>query len=204
MRRSVAFSVTVILLLLLQLLTLAPLTVGSLLTWLDRPGSPVPDRVLADPFRILEQVPFALDRDDVAMVDVARVDWRETPTSHEIIMDVPGIKREELKIEIEENRILRVNGERRRDDEKKGEHWHCIERSYGKFWRRFRLPDNADLDSVTAKLEDGVLTVSLKKLAPDQIKGPRLVSIGGGESEGEGEEKKKKITAADAEKKVEL
>ncbi|RWW30759.1 hypothetical protein GW17_00004660 [Ensete ventricosum] len=128
---------------------------------MDQAGGPLSDR-FPDPFRILEHIPFGLDRDDMAVVTHAR-------------------------IEVEENRILRVSGERRREEEKKDEHWHRVERSYGKFWRQFRLPDNADLDSVSAKLEDGVLTVTLPKLAPEKIRGPRVVSIAGGDDAGDKE-----------------
>ncbi|KAJ6821222.1 22.0 kDa class IV heat shock protein-like [Iris pallida] len=176
---------------------------GSLLPLLDRllAGPAAPDG-LADPFRILEHVPFRLDRDDVALVSPVRVDWKETPTSHLIMIDVPGMKREELKIEVEENRVLRVSGERKGEEEKKGEHWHCVERARGRFWRQFRLPDNADLDKVDARLADGVLTVSLPKLAPDQVKGPKVVSIGSGD---EGDQKEKLLGGGGGEtRKVEL
>ncbi|SPT18520.1 unnamed protein product [Triticum aestivum] len=149
----------------------------------DAVASPLQDvALLADPFRILEHVPFGFDRDDVAMVSMARVDWRETADSHEIVVDVPGMRKEDLKVEIEENRVLRISGERRREvEERKGDHWHREERSYGKFWRQMRLPDNADLDSMAASLDAGVLTVRFRKLAPEQIKGPRVVRIAGGD-----------------------
>lgn len=173
------------------LAVMAAVVDGALLPWFGdgRRGrdeaaaaavSPLSDlSLLADPFRILEHVPFGFDRDDVAMVSLARVDWRETADAHEIVIDVPGMRREDLKIEVENNRVLRVSGERRRAEERKGDHWHREERSYGRFWRQFRLPENADLDSVAASLDNGVLTVRFRKLAPEQIKGPRVVGIAG-------------------------
>ncbi|XP_078172568.1 22.0 kDa class IV heat shock protein-like [Carex rostrata] len=173
-------------LLVLDVLSAVAPSAGSLLPWLDRRDSSLSEQI-TDPFKILEYVPFGLDHDDVAMLALARVDWRETPNSHEIVIDVPGMKKEDLKIEVEDNRILRVSGERKREEEeKKGEHWHRVERSYGKFWRQFRMPENANLESIKAKLENGVLMLTFEKLAPEKIKGPKIVSI---EGEGEGKEK---------------
>ncbi|GMH00708.1 hypothetical protein Nepgr_002547 [Nepenthes gracilis] len=156
---------------------------GSVLPPIDRPRSVLadmwPDRWFPDPFRVLEQIPVfgGTEKDGAWLTPPAKVDWKETPEGHVIVVDVPGLRKEELKIELDENRVLRVVGERKREEEKKEDHWHRVERSYGKFYRQFRLPENVDLDSVKAKLENGVLTVNLKKLSPDEGRSPRIVGI---------------------------
>ncbi|OIW06308.1 hypothetical protein TanjilG_17682 [Lupinus angustifolius] len=165
---------------------------GSLLPFIDSPGNLLADLWsdrFPDPFRVLEQIPFGVDKYEQSSMALSptRVDWKETPEGHVIILDMPGLNKDEIKIEVEGNRVLRVSGERKKEEEKKEDHWHRLERSCGKFWRQFKLPENVDLDSVKAKLENGVLTLTLNKFSPDKIKGPRVVSIA------EDDEKKAKI-----------
>jgi HSP20 family protein len=92
-----------------------------------------------------------------------RIDWKETPEAHIFKADLPGLKKEEMKVEVEEGRILQISGERSKEQEDKNDKWHRIERSTGKFLRRFRLPENAKLDQVKASMENGVLTVTVPK-----------------------------------------
>ncbi|XXG61746.1 hypothetical protein AAC387_Pa05g0280 [Persea americana] len=98
----------------------------------------------------------------------ARIDWKETPEAHVFKADLPGlkkeeVKKEEVKVELEEGRVLQISGERSREKEEKNDKWHRVERSSGKFLRRFRLPENAKVDEVKAAMENGVLTVTVPK-----------------------------------------
>ncbi|XP_076945626.1 16.9 kDa class I heat shock protein 3-like [Bidens hawaiensis] len=103
-----------------------------------------------------------------------RVDWKETPESHIFKADLPGLKKEEVKVEVEENRVLQISGERSREKEDKDDKWRRVERSFGKFVRRFRLPENAKVDEVKASMENGVLTVTVPK---QEVKKPEVKAI---------------------------
>ena len=103
-----------------------------------------------------------------------RIDWKETPQAHVFKADLPGLKKEEVKVEVEEGRVLQISGERSKEQEEKNEKWHRVERSSGKFLRRFRLPDNAKIDEVKACMENGVLTVTVPK---DEEKKPEVKPI---------------------------
>jgi HSP20 family protein len=104
----------------------------------------------------------------------ARIDWKETSEAHVFKADLPGIKKEEVKVEVEEGRVLQISGERSKEHEEKNDKWHRVERSSGKFLRRFRLPENAKLDQVKATMENGVLTVTVPK---EEVKRPEVKAV---------------------------
>ncbi|KAL8051246.1 hypothetical protein ABFX02_06G135300 [Erythranthe guttata] len=93
---------------------------------------------------------------------------------HLFKVDVPGLKKEEVKVEVEDGSILQISGERSKEKEEKNDKWHRVERSSGKFIRRFRLPENAKLEEVKAAMENGVLTVTVPK---EEVKKPEVKAI---------------------------
>ncbi|XP_007026852.2 PREDICTED: class I heat shock protein [Theobroma cacao] len=127
------------------------------------------NRIIFDPFSSDIWAPLN-SNDEISTFANAQIDWKETPEAHVIKADLPGLKKEEVKVEIEEGRVLQLSGERSVEKEDKNEKWHRIERGRGKFLRRFRLPENAKVDEVKATMENGVLTVTMPKVEEKKTK----------------------------------
>jgi HSP20 family protein len=93
---------------------------------------------------------------------------------HKIVLklEVPGMKQEDLDIQLENNTLM-IRGERKFEKDEKEENFHRIERRYGSFFRAFTVPNTVDKDNVKADYDAGVLRVELVKRAeakPRQIK----------------------------------
>ncbi|KAI6671043.1 hypothetical protein NL676_005928 [Syzygium grande] len=108
-----------------------------------------------------------------------RIDWKETPETHVFKADLPGLKKEEVKVEVEDDRVLQISGERKVEKEDKNDTWHRVERSSGRFMRRFRLPENAKMDQIKASMENGVLTVTVPKVEAEKKPEVKAIDISG-------------------------
>lgn len=106
-------------------------------------------------------------------------DIQENQDNYVIGFDMPGVKKEDIHVEVKEN-ILTVSGERRSQWEEKDESTLRRERSYGQFHRSFRLPSHINGDRVEAHYEDGVLQVLLPKTAEAQSRQVEVQSGKGG------------------------
>lgn len=87
-----------------------------------------------------------------------------TEDDHEYLFkaDLPEVKKEDLKVAVE-NGVLSVSGERKTEAEEKKKKYHRIERFFGTFERTFMMPDDADATKIMAEFKDGVLRVHLPK-----------------------------------------
>ncbi|MBM3271420.1 MAG: Hsp20/alpha crystallin family protein [Candidatus Sericytochromatia bacterium] len=102
-----------------------------------------------------------------------RVNVRETPEAYEITADVPGVAREDLRIDVENNQLV-LRGRRKDEREDKTGTWHRVEKIYGEFERAFTLPTGLKKDDIKASLRDGILTVAVPKAEEAR---PRQVEI---------------------------
>ena len=93
---------------------------------------------------------------------VPSVDLAETDDEVEVRMDLPGMKPEEIDIQVHNN-VLTIKGERKEETEEKERTYHRVERRSGSFARSVSLPSVVDENKVDAHYKDGVLCVSLPK-----------------------------------------
>ena len=87
---------------------------------------------------------------------------KETTEAFVVRGDVPGVSEKDLDISVH-NSVLTISGKRTSEERKEGESFLVYERQFGSFSRSFSLPDTADGDRIEAKLEAGILTLSIGK-----------------------------------------
>jgi HSP20 family protein len=74
-----------------------------------------------------------------------------------------GVRKEDVKVEVEDGNVLKISGQKTREEEHKDDAWNRVERSFGSFMRRFRLPENAKAEGIRCTMQDGVLRVVVPK-----------------------------------------
>eukprot|EP00245_Coleochaete_scutata_P007833 TRINITY_DN23613_c0_g1_i1.p2 TRINITY_DN23613_c0_g1~~TRINITY_DN23613_c0_g1_i1.p2 ORF type:complete len:152 (+),score=20.65 TRINITY_DN23613_c0_g1_i1:153-608(+) len=102
-----------------------------------------------------------------AMITSAAVDVKEDKDHFLFMVDVPGLKKDDVKVQLEDATrgrvVLSITGERRRETKSASASYHRAERLFGRFHRRFGLPETADVHKISARCEEGVLTVTVPK-----------------------------------------
>ncbi len=97
------------------------------------------------------------------------VNTREDEKAYHIEVDLPGVKKEDIHVDVSEG-VLTISGERKFKKEVKEKDYYKIESSFGKFERSFRLPDDVDEEHIDAETKDGVLEVTLPKVKKEEKK----------------------------------
>ena len=93
---------------------------------------------------------------------VPNVDIIENDSAFEIHVAVPGMKKEDFHIDVEDNTLL-ISGERKWKEEKTEKNFHRVETQFGSFQRSFTLPENVNKEKIGASYNDGILEIELPK-----------------------------------------
>lgn len=111
---------------------------------------------------LLNQFQAGWSGDRLPAVTIPSLDLSETDNALQIRMDMPGLKAEEIDIEVSGNTI-RISGEHKEEQEEKDRTYHRVERRSGSFARALTLPVPVQENKVNAECKDGVLTITLPK-----------------------------------------
>ncbi|HLR33552.1 MAG TPA: Hsp20/alpha crystallin family protein [Fodinibius sp.] len=101
------------------------------------------------------------------------IDVSESDNQFLISAELPGMKKEDITIDLENGRLT-ISGERNFKEEEEGKKFHRVETQYGSFSRSFQLPDSIDEESIEASYKDGLLNISINK---DEEKAKKQIEI---------------------------
>lgn len=138
----------------------------------------------ASPFKFMRRFTEEMDRAFNTFTPPAEFDrWapplevKDKNGNFVVTAELPGLTKEEIKVEVIENSLV-IEGERKREKEEKGEEFYRSERYYGKFYRSIPLPKGANAEQVKAELTNGILEVTIP--VPEVKPATRQVPIGTG------------------------
>jgi len=106
---------------------------------------------------------------EIALEWSPSADISETDKEYLIRAELPGIKKEDVKVNLSDGMIT-IEGERRQEKDEKTEKFHRVERLYGSFSRRFSVPEHIRADAVRSEYKDGVLCVHIPKTEKEKPK----------------------------------
>ena len=102
------------------------------------------------------------DSGSTSAVWAPKTDLVETDDEFRLHLDVPGMSKEDITINLQNN-TLTVSGERRSTRKNEGDDYVRVERSFGNFHRTFTLPNSVDAEGIEARYDNGVLTITVPK-----------------------------------------
>jgi HSP20 family protein len=123
-----------------------------------------------------------------SLMRAPETDVVETEKEIRVVTEMPGLKRENIEIDVENN-VLTIRGEKR-EERTEGEQgrWHLAERRYGTFSRSFVLPRDVDAENIQASFQDGVLTVTVPKSEKARRRRIEIGAMGGQQQLGESQQ----------------
>ncbi len=140
-----------------------------------------------NPFREMNEFRRSFDQLNTMLTDIEgstegsftsftpAVNTREGVFAYHVEVDLPGVKKDDIEINVQDN-IVTLSGERNTRNEVKKEDYYKVESEYGKFERSFSLPENTDVENIRAETADGVLEVIIPKLEIIENK-PKKIEI---------------------------
>jgi HSP20 family protein len=130
------------------------------------------DPFLATPFRLMDELMRSTGNGNRMTGFTPLVDVHETEEEYLVKVDLPGVKADDVTVEVNEN-VLSISGSRVVEETGQAQ---LVERPYGSFVRSLTLPQGVDSDSIEAGYQDGVLELRIPKPAAQK---PKKITIGG-------------------------
>ena len=119
--------------------------------------------------RMCEDIWGQREGDTQMMRSMPPADIVEGKDQFTINLEVPGLRKEDIKVTLQDN-VLTVSGEKKKESEEKNKIYRRVERSYGTFVRTFEMPSTVDPNKINAEFKDGILTVTLAKIEESKPK----------------------------------
>ncbi|WP_404415494.1 Hsp20/alpha crystallin family protein [Marinospirillum sp.] len=105
-----------------------------------------------------------------------KLDVASAEKEYTITLEAPGLEEKDIQLDLQDHTLF-IRGEKRQENEEKDKHFYRIERSFGQFQRVLELPQDVDTEAIQAKMNKGVLTLSLPRKEADGQPQPRKIEI---------------------------
>lgn len=149
--------------------------------WLPSLFSMTPrDFFSASPFELMRRFTDEMDRvfsgfgHEEGRIWAPAIEVRQKDNNLVVTAELPGLRKEDVKIEVTDDGLI-IQGERKREEERREEGFYHSERSYGRFRRLIPLPQDAEIEKVSAQFNDGILEVTIP--VPQQERRKREIPI---------------------------
>ncbi|CAI9779080.1 unnamed protein product [Fraxinus pennsylvanica] len=114
-------------------------------------------------YETLLMPPHAPFHNQTRQLPSPKIEWKETPETYMFRTDLPGFKKEEVEVQVEDCKIVKISGEKKAEKEERHDHWQHVESGRCKFMSTFTLPENCRGDQVKSSMVNGVLTITVPK-----------------------------------------